>query len=102
METGVITLGELLSDPHLGKKISPRQRLEEILAAAELADQAGLDVFGVGEHHRLDFVGSGKIRAGYLGRKQVGTNVSRADLAAFLLAQARDTTWLRQAPAVSN
>ena len=45
---------------------------------------------------------SGKIRAGYLGRKQVGTNVSRADLAAFLLAQAGDTTWLRQAPAVSN
>ena len=45
---------------------------------------------------------SGKIRAGYLGRKQVGTNVSRADLAAFLLAQAGDTTWLRKAPAVSN
>jgi probable LLM family oxidoreductase len=56
MEIGVITLGELLSDPSAGKKISPRQRLEEILAAARLADEAGLDVFGVGEHHRLDFV----------------------------------------------
>jgi hypothetical protein len=56
MEIGVITLGELLSDPRLGKKISPRKRLEEILEAARLADQAGLDVFGVGEHHRLDFV----------------------------------------------
>ncbi len=56
MEIGVITLGELLGDPGIGKKISPRQRLEEILAAAQLADEAGLDVFGVGEHHRLDFV----------------------------------------------
>src|SRR5208283_2957588 len=56
MEIDVITLGELLGDPHLGKKISPRQGLEEILAAAVMADEAGLDVFGVGEHQRLDFV----------------------------------------------
>jgi NAD(P)H-binding len=46
--------------------------------------------------------GCEKIRAGDLGRKQVETNVSRADLAAFLLAQAHDTTWLRQAPAINN
>ena len=58
MDIGVITLGELLSDPRIGKTISPRQRLEEILSAAQMADEAGLDVFGVGEHHRLDFVAS--------------------------------------------
>src|SRR5262249_31075078 len=34
---------------------SPKQRLQEIIAAAKLADQAGLDVFALGEHHRLDF-----------------------------------------------
>jgi putative NADH-flavin reductase len=45
---------------------------------------------------------SGRVRAGYLGRKQVGTSISRADLAAFLLEQARDTSWVRQAPAISN
>ena len=56
MEIGVITLGELLSDPKVGHRISPGQRLKEILDAAQLADDAGLDVFGVGEHHRLDFV----------------------------------------------
>ena len=56
MEVGLVTLGELLSDPLVGTRISPRQRMEEILKAAELADQASLDVFGVGEHHRLDFV----------------------------------------------
>ncbi len=55
-QIGVITLGEFLSDPHIGKKISAQQRLLEIVAAARLADEAGLDVFGVGEHHSLDFV----------------------------------------------
>jgi probable LLM family oxidoreductase len=55
-QIGVITLGEFLSDPKVGKKISAQQRLKEIVAAAQLADQAGLDVFGVGEHHSLDFV----------------------------------------------
>ena len=44
----------------------------------------------------------GKIKAGYLGRKQVGMDLSRADLAAFLLEQVRDKTYLRQAPAISN
>jgi probable LLM family oxidoreductase len=56
LQIGVITLGEFLSDPHIGKKISAQQRLQEIVAAARLADEAGLDVFGVGEHHSLDFV----------------------------------------------
>jgi probable LLM family oxidoreductase len=56
MEIGVITLGEFLSDPKVGKKISAQQRLQEIVRAARLADEAGLDVFGVGEHHALDFV----------------------------------------------
>jgi probable LLM family oxidoreductase len=56
MEIGVITLGEFLNDPQNGQKISAQQRIQEILQAAQLADEAGLDVFGVGEHHSLDFV----------------------------------------------
>jgi probable LLM family oxidoreductase len=56
MEIGVITLGEFLKDPMKGQKISAQQRIQEIIAAAKLADEAGLDVFGVGEHHALDFV----------------------------------------------
>jgi alkanesulfonate monooxygenase SsuD/methylene tetrahydromethanopterin reductase-like flavin-dependent oxidoreductase (luciferase family) len=54
MEIGVYTFGELLSNPHTGQQISAQQRLQEIVAAARLADQAGLDVIGIGEHHRLD------------------------------------------------
>ncbi|GGF89310.1 luciferase [Paenibacillus albidus] len=55
-EFGIYTLGDIVPDCHTGQKISPKQRLDEVIAAAKLADEAGLDVFGVGEHHRLDFV----------------------------------------------
>lgn len=56
MEIGVITLGEFLKNPISGQRISAQQRIQEIVDAAHLADEAGLDVFGVGEHHALDFV----------------------------------------------
>ena len=47
MEIGVITLGEFLTDPQNGRKISAHQRIQEIVQAAQLADEAGLDVFGI-------------------------------------------------------
>jgi alkanesulfonate monooxygenase SsuD/methylene tetrahydromethanopterin reductase-like flavin-dependent oxidoreductase (luciferase family) len=55
MEFGLYSLSDLVTNPHTGVAISARQRIEETIAAARLADEAGLDVFGVGEHHRLDF-----------------------------------------------
>jgi probable LLM family oxidoreductase len=55
MEIGLYTFGELTPHWSDGKPIRAEQRLREILAAAKLADEAGLDVFAVGEHHRLDF-----------------------------------------------
>lgn len=55
MEIGIYTLADLVPDPHTGKAISAKQRLDEIIEAAKLADEAGLDVVGVGEHHRLDY-----------------------------------------------
>jgi probable LLM family oxidoreductase len=54
MEIGLYTFGERTPGAD-GKAISAQQRLQDILAAAKLADQAGLDVFALGEHHRLDF-----------------------------------------------
>jgi probable LLM family oxidoreductase len=53
-QLGLYTFGELTPDAQTGKAIGAQQRLAEILAAAKLADDAGLDVFAVGEHHRLD------------------------------------------------
>lgn len=53
-ELGLYTFGDLTPDAQTGKTISAAQRMAEILDAASLADAAGLDVFAVGEHHRLD------------------------------------------------
>lgn len=58
IEIGVYTLGDLVPDPHQGQTISSRQRLLDMIEAAKLADEAGLDIFGVGEHHRLDYAAS--------------------------------------------
>ena len=54
-EIGLFTFGELTADPTTGRPIDPAVRLREFIDLAVLADQAGLDVFGVGEHHRPDF-----------------------------------------------
>lgn len=54
MELGLYTFGDITADPLTGRATGVRERYAEILAAAQLADAAGLDVFGVGEHHRLD------------------------------------------------
>ena len=56
MELGIYTFGELTPDPRTGERISPEQRLRDLVEEIELADQLGLDVFGIGEHHRPEFV----------------------------------------------
>ncbi|WP_364149792.1 LLM class flavin-dependent oxidoreductase [Paenibacillus sp. LPE1-1-1.1] len=55
-EFGIYTLGDLCPSPVSGQMPNARERMKEIIAAARLADEAGIDIFGVGEHHRLDFV----------------------------------------------
>lgn len=54
MEIGLFTFGELTRSPS-GETVSPAVRLREFIDLAKIADDAGLDVFGVGEHHRPDF-----------------------------------------------
>jgi probable LLM family oxidoreductase len=56
MELGIYSFGENTADPGTGKRGTAQQRLADLLAEVELADQLGLDVFGIGEHHRSDFV----------------------------------------------
>jgi probable LLM family oxidoreductase len=55
VELGVYTFGDVHRNPRTGTTISPRQRLKDLVEEIELADQVGLDVFGVGEHHRPDY-----------------------------------------------
>jgi probable LLM family oxidoreductase len=58
IEIGIYTLADIGPDPLTGKTITAKERVKEIIQAAKLADEAGLDVFGVGEHHRLDYASS--------------------------------------------
>ncbi len=55
MQIGVYTFGDVAADPRSGQVISPQQRLSNLLEEVVLADQVGLDVFGLGEHHRADY-----------------------------------------------
>jgi probable LLM family oxidoreductase len=58
VEIGVDSFAAAISDPATGETLSAAQRLRDLLAEMELADRVGLDVFGIGEHHRAEFLDS--------------------------------------------
>ncbi|MBM7693521.1 putative LLM family oxidoreductase [Peribacillus deserti] len=58
MEIGISTFVETTPDVKTGEVVSHAQRLREVVEEIVLADRVGLDVFGVGEHHRQDFAAS--------------------------------------------
>jgi len=58
MQIGIDSFGAVISDPATGLNLSPVQRMQNLLEEIELADQVGLDVFGIGEHHRAEFLDS--------------------------------------------
>lgn len=60
-EIGVYSFVELTPDPATGEMPTPAQRVSNLLETIELADQVGLDVFGIGEHHRHEFVSSAPV-----------------------------------------
>src|SRR6195256_6434775 len=55
MELGIYSFAEINPDPATGTPGSTGERLRDLVEEIELADQVGLDVFGVGEHHRPDY-----------------------------------------------
>lgn len=55
MEIGIYTFGDVGTHPVTKETITAEQRLKNLVEEAELADQVGLDVFAVGEHHRPDY-----------------------------------------------
>ncbi|MGP4039118.1 LLM class flavin-dependent oxidoreductase [Gracilibacillus sp. D59] len=56
LEFGIFTLGDHLPNPSTGERISAKERIHEIIEYAQLAEQAGIDIFGVGESHQEYFV----------------------------------------------
>jgi alkanesulfonate monooxygenase SsuD/methylene tetrahydromethanopterin reductase-like flavin-dependent oxidoreductase (luciferase family) len=61
MELGISTFVELTPDPVTGKTISAYQRFQNLMEEIELADQLGLDVFAIGEHHRQEYLVSSPV-----------------------------------------
>lgn len=56
LELGIYTFAERTADTTTGQLVTSEQRIRDLLEEIELADQVGLDVFGVGEHHRPDYL----------------------------------------------
>ncbi len=78
MELGLATFADLASG------VSPRRRMQELMEEVELADRLGLDVFGIGEHHRADFLVSSP--AVVLGAAAVRTERIRLSSAVTVLS----------------
>jgi len=55
MELGLITFADMKPEALSGRAINGHQRIKDLMEEIQLADQLGLDVFGVGEHHRPDY-----------------------------------------------
>lgn len=58
MQIGIDSFAAAIADPTTGLTAKPSDRLRNLIEEIELADQVGLDVFGVGEHHRPEYLDS--------------------------------------------
>ncbi len=58
MEIGIDSFVATQADPRTGATVSPEQRIADLLEEIELADQVGVNLFGIGEHHRTDYLDS--------------------------------------------
>ena len=55
MEIGIYTFADVGIHPITKKVVTPKERIPNLIEEIELADQVGLDVFAIGEHHRPDY-----------------------------------------------
>ena len=63
MELGITSFAETYPDPMSGEMISHAERLRQVVAEIVRAEEVGLDVYGLGEHHRPDFASSAPVVA---------------------------------------
>jgi len=61
MQLGIDSFAAVVSDPARGLVLTPAERMRNLIDEIALADQVGLDVFGVGEHHRAEFLDSAPV-----------------------------------------
>lgn len=58
MEFGIYSFVENTPDAKTNRRLHPSERLKHLLKEIEIADQSGLDLFGIGEHHRDEYISS--------------------------------------------
>jgi probable LLM family oxidoreductase len=58
MQIGIDSFAALVPDPVTGHTVTAQERIVHLLEEIELADQVGLDQFGLGEHHRSEYLDS--------------------------------------------
>jgi probable LLM family oxidoreductase len=56
VQIGIDSFASSIPDPATGTTLTHAERMQNLLGEIELADQVGLDVFGIGEHHRREFL----------------------------------------------
>src|SRR6202167_5150849 len=61
MQIGIDSFAAAISDPASGLTLSAVERMQHLLEEIELADQVGLEVFGIGENHRAEFLHSAPV-----------------------------------------
>src|ERR1700704_4267847 len=61
MQIGIDSFAEAISDPATGATLSPVKRMHDWREEIEVADRVALDVFGIGEHHRAEFLDSAPV-----------------------------------------
>jgi probable LLM family oxidoreductase len=91
MEVGIDSFAAAFDDASLAA--NPSERLQDLVKQIERADQVGLDVFGVGEHHRREFLDSAP--AVILGAAAMRTQRIRLTSAVTVLSAA-DPVWVFQ------
>ena len=96
MEIGLYSFAENTPDPLNGGRLqSPADRLRDLLEEIKLADEVGLDFYGLGEHHRPDFVASAPVTITERSSltlahwKVTGSSLRAARRAAFLNARGK-------------
>jgi nucleoside-diphosphate-sugar epimerase len=87
--------------PLMAKTMFPRA-LAEVIGMSAAVTGSGLDWTLARITNPTDRPAKGTVRAGFLGHEKIGWAMTRPDIAAFLVTQLTDPTYLKAAPAISN
>ena len=79
MQFGIFTVGDVTPDPTTGMVPTENERIKAVLAIAQKAEEVGLDVFALGEHHNPPFIPSSPTTIlGYIAAKTESIILSTA------------------------